>query len=335
VPTLAVASLIGIRPLCKAGCKVIFDDKKCEVVYKEKVILRGFKDASTDLWMLPIPIKGMRTTPGNVIKGTKFILPQPGPCEGPAPHPPAEVAEVASKGFNLATFTHSVKTCANKVKFAHQLLCNPKISTLLKAVRKGFLKGCQNLTQKLILKYLNPTPANAKGHMKHPKHGIKSTRPKPPKESGISKIPVISYPPQVDQMEVPKALIEEQPRPLHATNLPNLIGDDDDESISNVFCFGAFANKNSGIVYHDLMGSFPFMSYDGSVCFFILYHYESNAILGTPIAGLDNISIFEAYNKQFENLLAKGFKPKLNVMDNQAAKHRKKFSRKMSANYSL
>ena len=28
VPTLAVASLIGIRPLCKAGCKVIFDDKK-------------------------------------------------------------------------------------------------------------------------------------------------------------------------------------------------------------------------------------------------------------------------------------------------------------------
>ncbi len=28
VPTLAVVSLIGIRPLCKAGCKVIFDDKK-------------------------------------------------------------------------------------------------------------------------------------------------------------------------------------------------------------------------------------------------------------------------------------------------------------------
>jgi hypothetical protein len=59
VPTLAVASLIGIRPLCKAGCKVIFDNKKCEVVYKEKVILRGFKDKSTDLWMLPIPTKGM------------------------------------------------------------------------------------------------------------------------------------------------------------------------------------------------------------------------------------------------------------------------------------
>jgi hypothetical protein len=107
-------------------------------------------------------------------------------------------------------------------------------------------------------------------------------------------------------MEVPKVLIKEQPRPLYATNLPNLIGDNDNESIVNVFCFGAFADKNSGITYHDLTGSFPFMSYDGSICFFILYHYESNAILGTSIAGLDDISIFEAYKKEFENLAAKG-----------------------------
>jgi hypothetical protein len=70
------------------------------------------------------------------------------------------------------------------------------------------------------------------------------------------------------------------------------------------------------------------MSYDGIVCFFILYHYESNTILGTPIAGLDDISIFEAYKKQFENLAAKRFKPKLNVMDNQATKHIKQFLNK-------
>ncbi len=126
-------------------------------------------------------------------------------------------------------------------------------------------------------------------------------------------------------MVVPKVLIKEQLRPVHATNLPKLIGDDSNESIANVFCFGAFANKNSVIVYHNLTGSFSFMSYNGSVCFFIQYHYESNAILVTPIAGLDNISIFEEYKKQFENLAAKGFKPKLNVMDNQATKQIKDF----------
>ena len=34
----------------------------------------------------------------------------------------------------VTTYTHSVKTRANAVKFAYQSLCNPKISTLLKAV---------------------------------------------------------------------------------------------------------------------------------------------------------------------------------------------------------
>jgi hypothetical protein len=66
------------------------------------------------------------------------------------------------------------------------------------------------------------------------------------------------------------------------------------------------------------------MSFDGSICFFVLYHYESNAILATPIAGLDDVSIFNAYKKYFKDLNAKGFKPKLNVMDNQAMWHIKK-----------
>jgi len=61
------------------------------------------------------------------------------------------------------------------------------------------------------------------------------------------------------------------------------------------------------------------------VCFFILFHYESNSILATPIAGLDDNSIFVAYKKRFRELEAKGFKPKLNVMDNQATKHIKQF----------
>ncbi len=105
---------------------------------------------------------------------------------------------------------------------------------------------------------------------------------------------------------------------------PHVVDNNDDESIANIFCFGVFADKNSGIVYHDLTGSFPFMSFDGSVCFFVLHHYESNAILTTPIAGLDDVSIFNAYKKYFEDLTAKGLKPKLKVMDNQATKHIKK-----------
>ncbi len=49
---------------------------------------------------------------------------------------------------------------------------------------------------------------------------------------------------------------------------PNLIRmDDNDATIANIFCFGAFADKTSGNVYNDLTGSFPFVSLEGSVCF--------------------------------------------------------------------
>jgi hypothetical protein len=39
VPNLAIASLFGIRVLCKAGCTVTFNDDKCNVYFKDKLIL--------------------------------------------------------------------------------------------------------------------------------------------------------------------------------------------------------------------------------------------------------------------------------------------------------
>jgi hypothetical protein len=136
-------------------------------------------------------------------------------------------------------------------------------------------------------------------------------------------------PPVTPQLDVVPVF----PGPTYKAHLePNLIAIDDDKSNTNIFCFGEFAYKNSGIVYHDLTGSFPFMSLDGSVCFVVLYHYELNAILITPIAGLDNLSMFDSYKTQFDELTAKGFKIKLNIMDNQATLHIKNSLPKMIAN---
>jgi hypothetical protein len=67
------------------------------------------------------------------------------------------------------------------------------------------------------------------------------------------------------------------------------------------------------------------MSLDESFCFFVLYHYETNAILATPIANVDYKSIFEVYKAHFKMLYAKGYKPKVNVMNNQATKYIKQF----------
>jgi hypothetical protein len=56
------------------------------------------------------------------------------------------------------------------------IIMQPMISALLKAIRHGFLKGCPNLTTAGVTRYLNPSPASAKGHTKHLHQGIHSTR---------------------------------------------------------------------------------------------------------------------------------------------------------------
>ncbi len=221
----------------------------------------------------------------------------------------------------------TIRTRTNPVKFSHQSPCNPKISSFMKALKKGFLKGCLNLSKELVTKYLNPSPATAKGRMKHPKKGIHSTRTKPlptvlqnPQQPAVTSIPqqpIAQANPLIFPLfnDVPP-----YPGPAyHATLGSNIFTDD--ESIANIFCFGAFANKITGVIYNDLTGNFPFMSLYGSLCFFVLYHYEINSILAAPITNLDDKSIFTAYKANFEMLEAKRFTPKVNVMDNQATKY--------------
>ncbi len=108
VPHLAVASLIGICPLCNAGCTVTFDINKCDVVYNGRVILRGFKDVATDLWTLPLTHDAMQSA-----------LPRSSPNYDRALH---DTTPMIHPGVDLATFAHSVRTRANGVKFAHQYL---------------------------------------------------------------------------------------------------------------------------------------------------------------------------------------------------------------------
>jgi hypothetical protein len=149
----------------------------------------------------------------------------------------------------------------------------------MKALKKGFLKGCPDLSKELVTKYLNPSPATAKGHMKRPKKGIRSTQAKPHRTLGPSSTqPTVATIPSlpIAQVNLPILPLFNKVPPYqgpayNATiggHNPNIIADD--ESIANVFCFGAFTEKITGVVYNDLTGNFPFMSLDGSVCFFCL-----------------------------------------------------------------
>ncbi len=98
----------------------------------------------------------------------------------------------------------------------------------------------------MVTEYLNPSPATAKGHMKRPKKGIRSTTKlvKTKGDSnGASDVP--GPPPQAAPHVLPLFV---EPLPYNgpaygACREVNYIPNDD-KSIANVFCLGAFADKN-------------------------------------------------------------------------------------------
>jgi hypothetical protein len=67
------------------------------------------------------------------------------------------------------------------------------------------------------------------------------------------------------------------------------------------------------------------MSLEGNICFLVVYHYKTNAIMTVPIANFTNNAILKAFCQQFELLESKGHKIRLNLMDNQACTVVKKY----------
>ncbi len=158
----------------------------------------------------------------------------------------------------------------------HQSLCNPPKSSLLSTIYCGFLRGTPPLTTKAIIKYLPPNPATSKGLMKHPRQGLCSMTPKLPclmtPTSALNHSMSNLFPSANHDYNFNK---DEDLSSTHT----NLINDFDDHSIANIFCFGLFADKTTGVVYNDCTRDFPFMLLNGDVCFFVMYHYKTNAIL--------------------------------------------------------
>ena len=54
VPGIAHTSLISMKILTYAGCKVVYDVHECRVYFRDKIIWTGSKEPTTSLWILTI-----------------------------------------------------------------------------------------------------------------------------------------------------------------------------------------------------------------------------------------------------------------------------------------
>jgi hypothetical protein len=118
------------------------------------------------------------------------------------------------------------------------------------------------LSEKAATKYLPPSSAMSKGHMKQPCKGLQSTTPNQP---------CIGVPASVPDPVMPglfNPFDHDEDNNLSDGNPHfNIIDNVNNHSIANIFCFGTFSDKITSIVYNDCTGNFPFMSLNGNVCF--------------------------------------------------------------------
>jgi hypothetical protein len=151
VPGLAHASLVSIKTLCDAGCRVTYDDENCRVYFNQTMVWIGHREPTTGLWVLPL----------DPLKTTDNVTPT---------RNDSETNHVASNAYTM-TSKESL------IKYLHQCLFSPPKRTLIKAINNNQFTTWPGLTAKAVQQYLlDNAPATGKGHMKRQRQGIRSTK---------------------------------------------------------------------------------------------------------------------------------------------------------------
>jgi hypothetical protein len=93
---------------------------------------------------------------------------------------------------------------------------------------------------------------------------------------------------------------------------------DPDQGLKTQYVYAA--TIDAGQIYTDQTGRFPAVSSKGNKYIMVLYDYDSNAILAQPIKNRTAPELLKAFKFMEQELVAKGLKPKLMKLDNEASK---------------
>jgi hypothetical protein len=108
---------------------------------------------------------------------------------------------------------------------------------------------------------------------------------------------------------------------------------DIDHGVKTQFVYAA--TIDAGQIYTDQTGRFTVVSSTGNKYIMILYDNYSNAILAQPIKDLTAPELLKAFQVMEQELVARGLKPKLVKLDNEASKLLKTYLHQQDITFQL
>jgi hypothetical protein len=199
--------------------------------------------------------------------------------------------------ISAANKVYSLHNTGALVNYLQKAVCSCTKSALIHAVKKGHLATWPGLTEDAINKYLKLPPATTMGHMNQKRQNIRSTNKKVKSESE-------------DEDITPQASGEK-------THL----------------VFSVVLDQ--GQIYTDLTGNFPVRSSKGNNVLMICYSYEANYIRPIAMKSKSGSEWVRSFGIVFDEIKSKGFKPKLQTMDNEASAALKKYFSEKEMGYQL
>jgi hypothetical protein len=199
---------------------------------------------------------------------------------------------------SVANNIYELRNTGASVHYLHKAMFSPTKSALLQAIKNGHLVTWPGLTEEAINKHLKLTPATAMGHMNKRRQNIRSTS-KTPITTAIGDVPTTDINLGTKTHLVYAVLVDQ------------------------------------GQLYTDLTGKFPVRSSKGNYYVMVCYVYECNYVKVFPMKSRSASEWVKAYDHIHQELTAKGFKPKLQTLDNEASAALKHFFTTNDVEYQL
>ena len=292
VPALQSASLLSMAQLCDAGCQVTFDATSVRVHLNDALLLTGIRAPATGLWHLNLTAEATET---NALAEANELR----ACtETPLLH-------------HSYAALHSA-TPAELVTFAHASLFSPALSTLQKALERGYLPNFMGLTTKSLRQHPPQSVAMVKGHLDQTRKNLRSTKQMPP---------------------VLMPGLDESNNDPPSVTFPI----SDPGNARTHYCYASVFDpaEATGQIHSDQTGKFIVSSSTGNNYVLVVYDYDSNNILVEPMRSRSAACILAAFTTIHARLVAAGLRPCLQRLDNECSEILKDFLRAESIDFQL